>query len=168
MRFVLVRLAADDFELHHKWGPDSGAKGCPSGKGPACLADLQKRGLGFQTKIGISRIQKLLALDSHGSGCDPVCSGFGSSLCRWFLAQNPPALAKLEEELDTAGLLKSPKNPHPRSFTYGDIGRLHWLDCCIKVSAMSLLTAVGRMRKCWSLSASQGVSAAATCSVLMP
>lgn len=65
-------------------------------------------------------------------------SGFGSSLCRWFLAQNPPALAKLEEELDAAGLLKSPKNPNPRSFTYSDIGKLHWLDCCVKVSALCL------------------------------
>ena len=60
------------------------------------------------------------------------------SPCRWFLAQNPPALAKLEEELDAAGLLKSPQNPNPRSFSYGDIGKLHWLDCCIKVSVMSL------------------------------
>ena len=56
--------------------------------------------------------------------------------CRWFLAQNPPALAKLEKELDTAGLLKTPQNPNPRCFTYGDIGKLHWLDCCIKVSAL--------------------------------
>ena len=59
------------------------------------------------------------------------------SPCRWFLAQNPPALAKLEEELDAAGLLKSPSNPYPRPFTYGDIGKLHWLDRCIKASALS-------------------------------
>ena len=53
---------------------------------------------------------------------------------RWFLAQNPAALRKLEEELDAAGLLKTAKNPSPRPFTYADIGKLHWLDCCIKVS----------------------------------
>lgn len=52
---------------------------------------------------------------------------------RWFLAQNPAALAKLEEELHAAGLLKTAKNPNPRPFTYADIGKLHWLDCCIKV-----------------------------------
>lgn len=53
---------------------------------------------------------------------------------RWFLAQNPAALHKLEEELDVAGLLKTAHNPNPRDFTYADISKLHWLDCCIKVS----------------------------------
>ena len=62
------------------------------------------------------------------------------SPCRWFLAQNPLALAKLEKELDAAGLLKTPQNPNPRQFTYGDIGKLHWLDCCIKVSALGFLS----------------------------
>ena len=55
-------------------------------------------------------------------------------MCRWFLAQSPAALRKLEEELDAAGLLKTSKNPKPRPFAYADIGKLHWLDGCIKVS----------------------------------
>lgn len=59
-------------------------------------------------------------------------------MCRWFLAQNPAALRKLEEELDAAGLLKTAKNPNPRAFTYADISKLHWLDCCIKVSPAAL------------------------------
>ena len=96
-------------------------------------------------------------------------SGFPHSPCRWFLAQNPPALAKLEDELGAAGLLKSPKNPIPRSFTYGDIGKLHWLDCCIKVRASSADTfAMSRICKCWSLRAIQEMSAVAICSVRMP
>ncbi len=52
---------------------------------------------------------------------------------RWFLATNPAALAKLEDELNSNGLLKTVQNPGPRPFTHADIGKLHWLDCCIKV-----------------------------------
>ena len=54
--------------------------------------------------------------------------------CRYFLAKHPAALKKLEEELDAAGLLKTPQNPSPRQFTYADIGKLRYLDWCIKVS----------------------------------
>ncbi|CAK0787756.1 hypothetical protein CVIRNUC_010978 [Coccomyxa viridis] len=50
----------------------------------------------------------------------------------WFLATNPAALAKLEDELNSNGLLKTVQNPGPRPFTHADIGKLHWLDCCIK------------------------------------
>ena len=42
-------------------------------------------------------------------------------------------MAKVEAELDAAGLLKTAANPAPRPFTYADIGKLHYLDCCIKV-----------------------------------
>ena len=42
-------------------------------------------------------------------------------------------MAKVEDELDAAGLLKTADNPKPRQFTYADIGKLHYLDCCIKV-----------------------------------
>ena len=52
---------------------------------------------------------------------------------RYFLAKNPAAMAKVEAELDAAGLLKTAANPTPRPFTYADIGKLHYLDCCIKV-----------------------------------
>ena len=54
---------------------------------------------------------------------------------RYFLAKNPKAMAKLEAELDAAGLLKTPQNPIPRQFTHADIGKLHYLDWCIKVRA---------------------------------
>ena len=43
-------------------------------------------------------------------------------------------MRKLEAELDAAGLLKTPQNPSPRQFTYADIGKLRYLDWCIKVS----------------------------------
>ena len=52
---------------------------------------------------------------------------------RYFLAKNPKAMAKLEAELDTAGLLKTPQNPTPRQFTHADIGKLRYLDWCITV-----------------------------------
>ena len=52
---------------------------------------------------------------------------------RWFLATNPAALAKLEEELNASGLLKTAQHPSPRPFMHADISKLHWLDCCIKV-----------------------------------
>ena len=54
--------------------------------------------------------------------------------CRYFLAKHPAAMKKLAEELDAAGLLKTPQNPDPRQFAYADIGKLRYLDCCIKVS----------------------------------
>jgi hypothetical protein len=47
---------------------------------------------------------------------------------------NPKAMAKLEAELDEAGLLKTEANPRPREMTYADISKLHYLDCVIKVS----------------------------------
>ena len=59
--------------------------------------------------------------------------------CRYFLAKHPAAMKKLEEELDAAGLLKTPQNPHPRQFTYADIGKLRYLDWCIKVCTPSAL-----------------------------
>ena len=59
--------------------------------------------------------------------------------CRYFLAKHPAAMKKLEEELDAAGLLKTPQNPDPRQFTYADIGKLRYLDWCIKVSTAGAL-----------------------------
>ncbi len=50
-------------------------------------------------------------------------------------------MAKLEAELDEAGLLVTPSNPTPRAFTFSDIGKLHYLDHVIKVHHI-LTTAV--------------------------
>ena len=38
----------------------------------------------------------------------------------------------MEAELDGAGLLVTAERPQPRSFTYADIGKLHYLECVIK------------------------------------
>lgn len=56
-------------------------------------------------------------------------------------------MAKLEAELDEAGLLVTPSNPTPRAFLFSDIGKLHYLDHVIKVChilaiAVTLLVAV--------------------------
>ena len=49
------------------------------------------------------------------------------------LAQHPEAMAKLEAELDAAGLLVTTERPQPRPFDFADISKLHYLDCVIKV-----------------------------------
>ena len=50
-------------------------------------------------------------------------------------------MKKVEEELDAAGLIKTPQNPDPRQFTYADIGKLRYLDWCIKVSTTGAVLA---------------------------
>ncbi|CAL8472312.1 g11855 [Coccomyxa elongata] len=50
----------------------------------------------------------------------------------YFLATHPKAMARLEAELDAAGLLKTAANPQPRTVTYADISKLHFLDCAVK------------------------------------
>lgn len=52
---------------------------------------------------------------------------------RYFLAKNPKSMARLEAELEEAGLLVTVANPHPRPFSFSDIGKLHFLDAVIKV-----------------------------------
>ena len=52
---------------------------------------------------------------------------------RYFLAKNPKSMAKLEAELDAAGLLVTDGCPRPRAFTYSDISKLRFLDCVIRV-----------------------------------
>lgn len=42
-------------------------------------------------------------------------------------------MARLEAELDAVGLLKTAANPQPRTITFADIGKLHYLDVVIKV-----------------------------------
>jgi len=49
------------------------------------------------------------------------------------LAQHPEAMAKLEAELDAAGLLVTTERPQPRAFNFADISKLRYLDCVIKV-----------------------------------
>lgn len=51
----------------------------------------------------------------------------------YFLMKNPAAMERLEAELVQAGLLRSARNPAPRAFAFSDIGKLRWLDACIKV-----------------------------------
>ena len=42
-------------------------------------------------------------------------------------------MAKLEAELDAAGLLVTTEHPQPRAFDFADISKLRYLDCVIKV-----------------------------------
>ncbi len=46
--------------------------------------------------------------------------------------KHPKDLIRLERELDAAGLLATAANPRPRVFTCADIGKLRWLDCCMR------------------------------------
>ena len=50
----------------------------------------------------------------------------------YLLAKHPAAMAKLEAELDAAGLLVTPARPHPRPFTFPDISKLPYLDAVLK------------------------------------
>ena len=54
-------------------------------------------------------------------------------------------MAKLEAELDAAGLLVTPERPQARAFTFADISKLRYLDCVIKVRA-------GTQQACKSIS----------------
>jgi hypothetical protein len=58
-------------------------------------------------------------------------------LGRYELVKNPKALARLEAELDAAGLLVTPERPTPRPFTFADI-HLPYLQAVVKVPALSL------------------------------
>ena len=53
---------------------------------------------------------------------------------RYFLAKQPEVMAKLEAELDAAGLLVTAQSPRPRAFTFADISKLRYLECVIKVA----------------------------------
>lgn len=67
-------------------------------------------------------------------------------------------MAKVEAELDAAGLLKTADNPTPREFTYADIGKLHYLDCCIKVRACITMRADACLQQiCRQAARSHGV-----------
>ena len=55
-------------------------------------------------------------------------------------------MAKLEAELDEAGLLQSERNPDPRPFTYDDISKLRYLDQVIKVRRTASPDALGLSR----------------------
>lgn len=68
-------------------------------------------------------------------------AGAGHSIAwtLYFLTKHPAAMAKLEAELDQAGLLATPARPHPREFVYADIGKLPYLDACIKARPLPWL-----------------------------
>ncbi|KAG1669637.1 hypothetical protein FOA52_010797 [Chlamydomonas sp. UWO 241] len=48
------------------------------------------------------------------------------------LIQHPAELARLEEELDAFGLLKTPTRPEPRAVEWDDLGRMTYLNAVIK------------------------------------
>jgi len=72
-----------------------------------------------------------------------VAAGGGASVTRacaapravFLLGKHPEAMARLESELDAAGLLVTPARPAPRAFAYADISKLPWLDACVKARA---------------------------------
>lgn len=62
-------------------------------------------------------------------------TGYSIAWTLYLLAKHPAVQAKLEAELDAAGLLATPARPHPRAFTFADISRLRYLDAVLKVRA---------------------------------
>lgn len=61
----------------------------------------------------------------------------------FLLGKHPEAMARLETELDAAGLLVTPQRPQPRALTYADISKLPWLDACVKVPTAAARTFFG-------------------------
>ena len=82
------------------------------------------------SRITFSAVTSPLAGAAAGLSSVPCC-------CRYFLVQHPQAMARLEAELDAAGLLVTAQRPQPRAFTYADISKLRYLDCVIKVRVQS-------------------------------
>lgn len=67
-----------------------------------------------------------------------LTGGSGAGGCRFNLIKHPQVMAKLEKELDAAGLLVTPERPEPRSFTFADI-QLPYLQAVVKVVKRSPL-----------------------------
>ena len=59
-------------------------------------------------------------------------TGYTMAWVLYLLAKHPAAMAKLERELDDAGLLVTPARPRPRPFTFYDISKLPYLDAVLK------------------------------------
>lgn len=49
------------------------------------------------------------------------------------ISQHPRVAAKLEAELEAAGLLVTRARPRPRALEFTDLGALHYLQAVIKV-----------------------------------
>jgi len=64
----------------------------------------------------------------------------------FLLGKHPEAMARLETELDAAGLLVTEQRPAPRAFTYADISKLPWLDACVKARAPSVRCYISHLR----------------------
>ena len=60
-------------------------------------------------------------------------TGYSIAWTLYLLAKHPKAMARLEAELDAAGLLATPARPRPRPFTFADISKLRYLDAVLKV-----------------------------------
>ena len=65
-------------------------------------------------------------------------TGYSIAWTLYLLARHPEAMAKLEKELDDAGLLVTSARPRPRAFTFADISKLRYLDAMLKVRAGEL------------------------------
>ncbi|KAG1669648.1 hypothetical protein FOA52_010808, partial [Chlamydomonas sp. UWO 241] len=64
------------------------------------------------------------------AGFETSASAFGSIVVS--LLQHPAELARLEDELDAFGLLKTPKRPEARAVVWDDLGRMTFLNAVIK------------------------------------
>ncbi|KAG1667199.1 hypothetical protein FOA52_004194 [Chlamydomonas sp. UWO 241] len=64
------------------------------------------------------------------AGFETSASAIGSTVLS--LLQHPDELARLEDELDALGLLKTPKRPEPRAVEWDDLGRMTFLNAVIK------------------------------------
>ncbi len=88
----------------------------------ACISDVLLRAHtahhGMMTKVG-----------AHAGS---ETTGYSIAWTLYLLAKHPEVMAKLEAELDAAGLLVTPARPRPRPLAFADISKLRYMDCVLK------------------------------------
>lgn len=71
--------------------------------------------------------------DRRGT-CVSEHEGLRHTPCRYMIATHAEVQRKVADELDALGLLATAANPHPRQLEYEDVGKLVYLNNCIKAS----------------------------------
>ena len=77
-----------------------------------------------------------------GAHAGSETTGYSIAWTLYLLAKHPEVMAKLEAELDAAGLLVTPARPRPCPLAFADISKLRYMDCVLKAR---LLTARPRL-----------------------
>ena len=72
-----------------------------------------------------------------GAHAGSETTGYSIAWTLYLLAKHPEAMARLEAELDVAGLLVTPARPRPRPLAFADISKLRYMDCVLKARPLA-------------------------------